>query len=169
MPDSPRSKRSRNIRFKVAYFGICRKPGASCRRRWEGRSATLIKLHRPHFWLVGQGRAVALLGHKPKVGSARGKYTMKLKFPVALAAAVLLAGAGFSFSVPEAWGHTFSMPSSGGVHFAPRTFGGNALSKIPRQQLSKVPQQQPHQELQSLQGHPPLTDKESQEPFRHKE
>ena len=55
---------------------------------------------------------------------------MKLKFPVALAAAVLLAGAGFSFSVPEAWGHTFSMPSSGGVHFAPRTFGGNGFRRF---------------------------------------
>ncbi len=55
---------------------------------------------------------------------------MKLKFPVALAAAVLLAGAGFSFSVPEAWGHNFSMPSSGGVHFAPRTFGGNGFQRF---------------------------------------
>ena len=56
---------------------------------------------------------------------------MKLKFPVALAAAVLLAGAGFSFSVPEAWGHaSFSMPSSGGMHFAPRTFGGNGFQRF---------------------------------------
>src|SRR5208337_577560 len=58
-------------------------------------------------------------------------YTMKLKFPMTLSAAVLLAAAGFSYSAPEAWGHgSFSMPSSPSMHFAPRTFQGNSFQRF---------------------------------------
>jgi hypothetical protein len=54
---------------------------------------------------------------------------MKLKFPVALAAAILLTGAGFSYNIDEAWGHGggggFGGGGFGGFHGGGHGFGGS--------------------------------------------